>query len=54
MKVTGRIKSSLQLFLQNEHRANFVICRAPARFLVLKGPILSQRVRWQQAGHFIV
>jgi hypothetical protein len=46
-------------------RANFAICRssfakskertrAPARFLVLKGPICRQRVRWQQAGHLIV
>jgi hypothetical protein len=36
----------------NEHRANCAICRAPARFPVLKGPIHRQRVRAKQTSHF--
>ena len=39
-------------FFANEHRANFAICRAPAQFPVLKGPIHWQRVRAKHTSHF--
>ena len=41
MKVTERIKQ-FAVVLANEHRANFAIWRAPARFSVVKGPIRSK------------
>jgi hypothetical protein len=49
MKLTERIKAFV---FANEHPANFVICRAPARFPILKRPIRRQSVRAKQAGHF--